>query len=213
MNRSRVSFSLSVLVFSRCALVVAMIGSGTASAQDGPSVRFSGFGTIGVAHSSEKDADFTSVGDQPTGAGHTRSWDFDPDSKLAAQVDVVASEQLSATAQLMTRQRYDDSYRPELMMAFGKWQFAPEYALRVGRMPLPVFLISDSRTVGFSQTQIRPPVDMYNAFSVYHYDGADLTWTTNFGGIALKSRSTQVRRRRGCRATRPSSSLRSQERT
>ena len=65
--------------------------------------------------------------------------------------------------------------------------FEPEYALRVGRLPLPIFLISDSRTVGFSQPQVRPPVEMYGAFYLYHYDGADLTWTTSFAGTAVKS--------------------------
>jgi hypothetical protein len=173
----------------RCVLAAALLGvaSGAAFADDsGLSVRFSGFGTLGVAHSSEKNADFASVGDQPNGTGYTRAWDFNPDSKLAAQVDISYGDRLSATAQLMSRYRYDGSHRPELMMAFAKWRATPQLAVRAGRLPVPIFLVSDSRTVGYSQAQLRPPVDMYGA-NLFHFDGADLTWTTHSGDLALKS--------------------------
>jgi len=41
---------------------------------------FSGFGTVGVVHSSEDKADFTSSFFRPNGAGYSRSWSADVDS-------------------------------------------------------------------------------------------------------------------------------------
>src|SRR5450631_3077804 len=59
-----------------------------AAAEDpGPSMfSFSGFGTLGVVHSSEDHADFTTSHFKPTGAGYTHSWSGDVDSVIGGQV-------------------------------------------------------------------------------------------------------------------------------
>jgi hypothetical protein len=66
---------------------------------------FCGFGTLGVVHSSERDADFVAEAtSHPSGAGFSRSWSADVDSRLGAQVT-------------------------------ANFQFTPEFYVRVGRIP------------------------------------------------------------------------------
>lgn len=154
---------------------------------DGPQFRFSGFGTLGVAHSTNKQADYTANFDQPSGPGYSRSWDAGLDSKLAGQMDVTFSSKFSATAQVETRRRYDASFKPDLMLAFGKWQATPEVSVRLGRLPYPAFLISDYREVGYSQTTVRPPVDFYQGVFPRRFTGADVTWRTSVDSVALKA--------------------------
>src|ERR1035437_7564818 len=53
-----------------------------------PTIVFSGFGTLGAVHSTEDKADYTSSPfTKPSGAGYTRNWSGDVDSRLGAQLD------------------------------------------------------------------------------------------------------------------------------
>src|SRR5690349_21491266 len=97
-------------------LAAACLGLGAfslpAAAQSLADTKISGFGTIGAVHSSEAQADYVSTVFQPSGAGHTRSTSFDPDSKLGLQVSVPFNEALSAVLQVVSQHQYDNSYRP-----------------------------------------------------------------------------------------------------
>jgi len=66
---------------------------------------FSGFGTLGVAHSTEDKADFTnSPFTKPNGAGHTRNWSADADSRVGLQVIANVTPQVSAVLQVIAQQ-------------------------------------------------------------------------------------------------------------
>jgi len=49
---------------------------------EAPMFSFSGFGTLGVVHSSEDQADFTSFVLKPNGAGYSHAWSTDVDSLI-----------------------------------------------------------------------------------------------------------------------------------
>ena len=55
----------------------------------------------------------------------------------------------------MSRHCFDDSYTPELVMAFGMFLLLRELVLRVGRMPVPAFLDSDWRCKGSARRLMR----------------------------------------------------------
>src|SRR5450432_3845478 len=79
-----------------------------------PMFSFSGFGTVGLVHSSEDRADFTASPLAPNGAGYTHSWSPDIDSRLGAQVIAHFTPQLSAMLQVVSEQRYDKTFRPQV---------------------------------------------------------------------------------------------------
>lgn len=163
------------------ALMVAGLAAGAAHGQTMPEVKFSGFGTLAAVHSDERNADFVGTIFQPNGVGHTRSTSFNPDSKLGVQVDAVFNPQWSAVLQLVSQQRYDNSYTPQIEWANVKYQATPELSLRVGRTALPSFLISDTRNVGYAQPWVRPPVEVYGVLPVTNNDGIDVAWRKQFG--------------------------------
>ncbi|XVN16126.1 hypothetical protein QZH46_10155 [Pseudomonas corrugata] len=131
----------------------------TANAADpnGPTFSVSSFGTVGMVHSSEKKADFTSSIYKPNGTGHSRSWSADVDSLIGAQVTARFTPELSAVVQVISEQRYDNSYRPYVEWANFKYQVTPDFSLRIGRTVQPAFLFSDSRKVGYTLPWVRPP--------------------------------------------------------
>lgn len=137
---------------------------------------FSGFGTVGVAHSSEDQADFTSSLFKPNGAGHSHAWSADVDSLIAAQVTADFTSQLSAILQVISEQNYDNTYRPHVEWANIRYQFTPDFSVRVGRTVLPAFLLSDTRKVAYTYPWVRPPLEVYHLLPITASDGLDLSY-------------------------------------
>lgn len=156
-----------------------------ALAQSEPSFKFSGFGTVAAAHSSEKNAEFVASMSQPKGAGPSGSWATSPDSKLAAQLDAKLNGQITGVLQVLSRYQSDGSFDPKLSMGFAKWAPGSGLEFRAGRLPYAAFLVSDYREVGYSQTLVRPPLEVYS-LSLDYVDGVDVTWRTNVGEAGLK---------------------------
>ncbi len=170
---------------NRLALAAMTLYACTVDADDSTPAMFSlsSFGTAGIVHSSEKKADFTSSIYKPNGTGHTRNWDADVDSLIGAQVTANFTPQLSAVVQVISEQRYDNSYRPALEWANFKYQFTPDFSMRVGRTVQPAFLFSDSRKVGYTLPWVRPPGEVYSMVPVTSTDGMDLSYRLHFGDL------------------------------
>lgn len=170
---------------SAIALAALTLCASGANADDpaAPMFSFSGFGTLGLAHSSEDQADFISSGLRPNGAGYTRDWSADVDSVIAAQVIANFTPKLSAVVQVMSEQNYDDTYRPHVEWANIKYQFTPDFSIRGGRIVLPAFLVSDYRKVGYANPWLRPPVEVYSMIPVTNSDGVDASYRLRVGEI------------------------------
>lgn len=154
-------------------------------------VRFSGFGTLGIVHSSDKDADFRGNIEQSTGAGRTNTHDSGVDSVFGAQADVQFMPKLTGTAQIVTRRLSDyNSTRPYFEWANIKYQATRDLSVRAGRVVAPVFMISDSRMVGYAQTMVRPPEEVYFINPITYVNGADVNYKFASGPVLYKVGAT-----------------------
>lgn len=167
------------------AFAVLLLGGATARAADEayPAWTFSGFGTLGVAHSDYDQADFTSSSLKGDGAGFSRNWAPNLDSRLGAQLAVKLDKQWSAVVQLGVEQRFDGSYRPLVEWANVKYQATPDLSLRVGRIALPIFLAADYRKIGYAYPWVRTPNEVYNGVPITNSDGADLSYRWQVGPV------------------------------
>jgi predicted porin len=143
----------------------------------------SGFGTLGVVHSSEDRADFGSSIFVPHGAGHTRQWSPEVDSRLGAQLIGAFTPELSATLQLIAEQRHDGEYVPHVEWANIKYQITPQLSIRFGRTALASFLVSDFRKVGYANPWVRPPGEVYGLVPVANSDGVDASYKLQRGNF------------------------------
>ena len=163
-------------------LAMALYAAGARADDPGtPMFSFSGFGTLGVVHSSEDNADFTSSVFKPNGAGYSHTWSADVDSLIGAQVTANLTPQLSAVLQVISEQNYDNTYRPHVEWANIKYQFTPDFSVRVGRIVLPGFLVSDYRKVGYANPWVRPPLEVYSLVPITNNDGVDASYRLHFG--------------------------------
>jgi len=138
----------------------------------------SGFGTLAAAKSNTEDARFTR-GNQREGTAGTNT--FGLDSNLGLQATYTLSDKLSATTQVLSRKTTGNSFTTELAWAFVKYKVSDEVSVRVGRVVVPAFLISDYQNVGYANTMMRPPIEMYGQNIIENLDGADINWQHSFG--------------------------------
>jgi len=164
-------------------LAIGLAVGGAAHSQETPSWSVSGFGTVGLVHSSEHRADYTSSVMKYSGAGATRAWSGDVDSRLGAQLDVKLDHRWSAVLQVVSEQGLYNTYRPRVEWANVKYQATPELALRLGRIALPIFLAADYRKIGYAYPWVRPPVETYGTVPITSSDGVDATWRWDAGPV------------------------------
>ncbi|MYM26258.1 porin [Duganella sp. FT135W] len=152
----------------------------------------SGFGTIGAARSDTNEARFVRS-NQAEGVADTAK--FGLDSNLGLQVDYEFNDTWSATTQVLTRKATSPSFTTDLTWAFVQVKINDELNVRVGRMGLPTFLISDYQNVGYANTLMRPPIEMYVQAPIESGDGVDFNyqhafdnWNLSAQGLAGVSR-------------------------
>jgi hypothetical protein len=149
---------------------------------EGPTVKISGFGTGALTWSNTDQAEF---GRPNQASGAKKSPRTGVDSNLGLQADVGVNSWLSFTAQGLVRRDAEDDYGAELAWAFAKAKINDHFSVRVGRIGLPAFMISDYRNVGYANTFLRPPVEMYSQVPFNGLDGIDATYQQSFGDTSI----------------------------
>lgn len=171
------------MIIRQTALAAAIFASAAAHAELPVGLSFSGFGTVAFTHSSTDQADYIGGRFQPNGAGHTRNVDFAPDTRLGGQVSAQFNDQWSAVLQVVSQHQYDNGFDPKVEWANIKYQVTPGLSLRVGRIALPSYLLSESRFVGYANPWAHMPVEVYSALPLTSSDGVDMSYRHAFGAV------------------------------
>jgi hypothetical protein len=157
-------------------LCLGLLASGAASAGD---LSVHGFGTVGIAWADKPD-DWAYA---RTFNQHRSADDFraDLDSVIGLQLNYEATANLSLVGQAAVSRLDPDSPTSDyLELAFLGWQPDPHWTVRLGRVNLDAYLISDHRDVGFTYPSIRPPLEYYARMPT-SLDGGDVARTWNTG--------------------------------
>ncbi len=156
---------------------------GAARGADMPPVTISGFGTAALTATNTDDAEFIRP-NQASGA--TTSARTGVDSNFGIQATAKFSDTISGTLQGMVRKNgANDSYGAEMAWAFLKFKMSDDVNVRVGRFALPIYMISDFRNVGYANTMIRPPSEVYRQVNSNYVQGADILYQHSFDETTL----------------------------
>lgn len=147
----------------------------------GDNVTLSGFGTLGAATTSTDDAQFRADMRQRRGAD--KSVDFGVDTRLGVQANVKFNDTFSAVGQVLTSRRQSD--RPVVEWLYGQALLPGGFTVKLGRMVLPTFMISDSRAVGYASHWLRAPLEVYGAYPPSYFDGGQLQYQSALGPVNL----------------------------
>lgn len=141
---------------------------------------FSGFGTLGAVQTDTDDAEFIR-NRQLKGA--TDNADFITDSNVGLQVSSKPFKWLSGTVQVLAMQQMEPNIDVNVEWAFVTITPIDNLSLRGGRMTLPMFAVSDSRNVGYANTWIRPPDEVYGMALLSRLEGGDVTYRLETGPV------------------------------
>lgn len=171
------------LIIATAAAMLICVTAAGAQVAETPKFSFNGFGTLGVVHSDEDQADFASDLFAPDGAGYTRDWSPEVDSVLGLQLTADLTPRFTGILQIVSEQRYDETYTPEVEWANLKFDITPDLSVRAGRMLQHLFMVSEYRKVRYATPWIRPPKEVYNMIPVTNADGIEVSYRFRFKGF------------------------------
>lgn len=149
-------------------------------------LQIAGFGTVAATHSSVDKNSGAYFNPTLTAANSNKTWDFGMDSKFGLQATAQINPALSATVQALSQRDDSGAYSPTFEWAYVKYEFTPDTAVRVGRVGLPTFLISDNLNVGYAHPWLRAPVEVYKMMPLTHIDGVDALFRFHMGDTLIK---------------------------
>jgi hypothetical protein len=141
-------------------------------------IRFSGFATLALTGANDDQLGFRR--DFTREQGVDDSWRADTDSLLGLQWNAEFGSTLEAVAQVVVKERSEQSVSESIEWAFLRWRPSRQGDLRLGRMGLDIFMLSDFRQVGYAMPSMRPVPDFYGIVPYYRFDGADYTHRVDF---------------------------------
>lgn len=171
--------------FSHHALAAATValisGAATAATQFGEHVTLTGFGTIGVTSTNTDQAQLRS--DIRQGRGADKDIDFGVDSRLGLQANAKFNDTFSAVGQILVSRRISNSAALEWL--YGQATLPAGFDVKLGRMVVPTFMVSDSRSVGYAAHWLRAPQEVYALYTSSSFDSGQLNYRTSMGPANL----------------------------
>lgn len=163
---------------SRSSLLALAVAAALPSVAGAVDFSYSGFSTAAYAQTDTDEAGVGYVG-QPEGIDSDGS--FAIDSKLGMQVSAKFNDMFSATVQGVAYADLTADWEPRLDWAYLRAQVLPSLSARAGYMRAPTFMFSDSVFIGYANTWLRPPLEIYNLSPAYQLRGVDVTWRDSVG--------------------------------
>lgn len=152
-----------------------------ASAEASGRGHVSGFGSFAYSHDDAADAAMLRDSTQPVTSGTDSS--LRSDSILGLQAGYRFSPALEVVSQIVWRDRVDSHGRSLIDWAYLAWRPAESVDLRLGRVGLDAFMLSDYRSVGYAQPWVRPPREFYGRIPMHSIDGFDAAWRFDAAGM------------------------------
>lgn len=192
MIRERPSRTRQSLRRGTCATVfstLALLFSGVAGAQDLDADRFTfrGFGTLGATTHDTDGIAYRRTTGQGEGV-ESGEVDFSTDSLVGLQVNFGLNSKFDVVAQGVVRQRADGDWSPRLSQGFLRYSPDDALVLRAGRIGYDIYLLAESRQVGYSYLAVRPSPEFYGQITNDEIDGLDAAYTRRLGRGLFKAR-------------------------
>lgn len=169
-----------------CFIALLSVSAATA-AQEDAAFTLRGFGTLGLARSTNGQAEVARDLLQPRGVSD--HWSGKIDSNLGVQANYLASDTVEAVVQVVSRYNHKGNFAPELTELLVKYDPSAYLSLRGGRVSTDFFMHGDSRLIGYSQLVARPNIDFFSSLAVTYLDGADAVVTVPLGDGLLRGKA------------------------
>lgn len=134
-----------------------------------------GFGSLGATTSTADE-----MGYRPSLSSsnpvHDGQLDLSARSLLGLQADMVWSDHLSSTVQLVLKDRPEDTLAQAIQLATLSYTPDPHWQLQLGRFSPRAHLLTEYRNVGYGILWAEPPSEFYGPIQSIYVDGLSLTY-------------------------------------
>ncbi len=169
---------MRVCLFVAAIHLFAVAAPAFAQDQD-PAFQLSAFGTLGLAGTDTHKVEFRRDNLQPAGAIDKPLGSVD--TRLGVQLSSRLSDDFLATLQVVSKYRFDGTYRPDVMWACVTWSPTQNFSAKFGRLGIEMLPNWDFTNVGYTYPWVRPPVEAFFTITPAHIDGAELNQTLDLG--------------------------------
>jgi hypothetical protein len=142
-------------------------------------IKFSAFGTLGLAATDTHLVEFRRDSSQYDGAIDKPNAKVD--SRLGVQVSARLGDTLLATLQVVSKYNYAGNYRPVPTWACLNWNPVAHFTLAAGYLSYELLPNGDRADVGYTYTFVRPPVEVYGMTGITRLRGVDAAQTFTLG--------------------------------
>lgn len=189
LSRKRQSLRLGTCRAALAASAFMLIGTSAAGAQEIDADRFTfrGFGTLGAVTHDADGIEYRRNVSQAHGA-EAHEIDFRTDSLAGLQFDAKLASHFDVALQAVTRQNVEGNWSPRLTQGFLRYSPDESLVIRAGRIGYEIYLLAESRQVGYSYVAVRPSPEFYGLVTNDEVDGMDVSWTGRVGRGLFKAR-------------------------
>ncbi len=136
---------------------------------------FTSYGTLGFSQDTADNLGFARDLSQCAHYSHSGTWFSD--SRIGLQAAYRHDPRTDLVVQAVVRDKAGANLGNSIEWAYLAHRPLPELNLRLGRMGIDVFLLSDYRNLGYAQTTVRPDLAFYGFMPIYAVDGLDASYT------------------------------------
>ncbi len=147
------------------------------------STTISGYGTIGGSYTG--DSHLSYLHNASEFKATNSQFDLGLDSRIGVQATISYGTQLSVILQEEAKRRGSDDFSPGTEWAFVQYSPTTDVKLRLGRVALATFLMSDFRDVGYAQPWFVAPNEIYADEPFENLDGGQALWHGHLGSFGL----------------------------
>lgn len=151
---------------------------------DGIAYQFSGFASLGLVSNDNSNLRFRRDVSQQVGSTDG-DIEWRTDSLLGLQAHARWSDQFDTTAQVVIKDRLDNTLMNSLEWGFLGYHPIDGLDVRVGRMGSDIFMLSEYSQVDYAFQWVRPPHEFYGLLALHHFDGIDLNKRVDLGASTL----------------------------
>lgn len=146
-----------------------------------------GFGTLAATTHDAEGIEFRRSMNQPDGV---REGDIDlaVDSQAGLQFNLKLAPHFDAVVQGVTRMHADGGWAPRVSQGFVRYSPDETLVFRAGRVGYDIYLLAESRQVGYSYLTLRPSPEFYGMVTNDEVDGADASVTLRVGPGLVRAR-------------------------
>lgn len=147
--------------------------------------KINGFGTVGLTKNNDKDLGFREMVSQQ---GVFDEYDLRQNTDLGIQANYYATDKLDFGIQLLAKERNKNSLDKSIQWAYVNYKLSPKFDIKLGRVGVGSFSMSDHRHVGFTHLWTHLPTEFYGAHPVSAVDGMDLVFKQSLWDGLLRTR-------------------------